>query len=72
MALLLILGSSPMVEGIPLFFAAAGRGVVLLGVVAAMVAAATIATYLLLCVLAAAGLGRLRLGAIERYGVARC
>jgi ABC-type nickel/cobalt efflux system permease component RcnA len=67
-ALVLILGSSPMVEGIPLFFAAAGEGRALLGGMAAVFAASAIATYVLLCVSAAAGLERLRFGAVERYG----
>jgi hypothetical protein len=67
-ALLLVLGSSPMVEGIPVFFAAARYGAVQLGVMAAVFAASTIATYVLLCASAAFGLGRLRLGAVERYG----
>jgi hypothetical protein len=67
-ALLLILGSSPMVEGIPLFFAAARWGAAFLAVMAAVFAAASIAAYVLLCVSASAGLERLRLGAAERYG----
>jgi ABC-type nickel/cobalt efflux system permease component RcnA len=66
--LLLILGSSPMVEGIPLFFAAARYGAGLVGVMAAVFAASTVATYVLLCVSASAGLQRLRFGAVERYG----
>jgi hypothetical protein len=67
-ALLLILGSSPMVEGIPAFFAAAKYGVGLIVPMAAMFALGTIATYVVLCVHAAAGLRHLRLGAFERYG----
>lgn len=67
-ALLLILGSSPMVEGIPLFFAAARYGVMLIGVMAVLFAATTIAAYVLLCVSSTAGLQRLRFGAVERYG----
>ncbi|HLI10399.1 MAG TPA: hypothetical protein VKY65_02260 [Alphaproteobacteria bacterium] len=67
-ALLLILGSSPMVEGIPAFFAAAKYGAGLIAAMAAVFAASTIATYVLLCVGSAAGLHRLRLGAFERYG----
>jgi hypothetical protein len=66
--LLLILGSSPMVEGIPAFFAAAKYGAALISVMAAVFALATIATYTILCVYSAAGLQRLRLGAVERYG----
>jgi hypothetical protein len=67
-ALLLILGSSPMVEGIPAFFAAAKYGVGLIAIMAAVFALSTIATYVLLCVSSTAGLARVRLGALERYG----
>jgi hypothetical protein len=67
-ALLLILGSSPMVEGIPAFFAAAKYGVGLLGVMTAVFAISTVATYVLMSVSSAAGLQKLRLGSIERYG----
>ena len=67
-ALLLILGSSPMVEGIPAFFAAAKYGARLLATMAAVFALSTIATYVVLCVWSSAGLQRLRLGAVERYG----
>jgi nickel/cobalt transporter (NicO) family protein len=67
-ALLLILGSSPMVEGIPAFFAAAKYGAGLIVPMAAVFALGTIATYVVLCVHATAGLQRLRLGAFERYG----
>ena len=67
-ALLLILGSSPMVEGIPAFFAAAKYGVGLIIPMAAVFALSTITAYVLLCVHATAGLHRLRLGAFERYG----
>jgi nickel/cobalt transporter (NicO) family protein len=66
--LLLILGSSPMVEGIPAFFAAARFGIRLILPMAAVFALSTIATYVALCVYSSAGLQRLRLGAIERYG----
>jgi hypothetical protein len=68
MALLLILGSSPMVEGIPAFFAAGKYGVGLIVVMAIVFAISTIATYVLLCVYSTAGLQRVRLGAFERYG----
>jgi len=67
-ALLLILGSSPMVEGIPAFFAAGKYGVGLILLMAAVFVVSTIATYVLLCVYSAAGLQRLKLGAFERYG----
>jgi nickel/cobalt transporter (NicO) family protein len=68
MALLLILGSSPMVEGIPAFFAAAQYGIGLLAAMAFCFALSTIATYVVLCVYSTAGLQRAKLGAFERYG----
>jgi ABC-type nickel/cobalt efflux system permease component RcnA len=67
-ALLLILGSSPMVEGIPAFFAAGKYGIGLIVGMAVVFAISTIATYVLLCVSSTAGLQRVRLGAFERYG----
>jgi len=67
-ALLLILGSSPMVEGIPAFFAAGKFGVGLIIVMSIVFAISTIATYVLLCVYSTAGLQRVRLGSFERYG----
>jgi hypothetical protein len=66
--LLLILGSSPMVEGIPAFFAASKYGAGLLAVMAVVFAAFTISTYVLLCVASVAGLQRISLGPLERYG----
>jgi len=67
-ALLLVLGSSPMVEGIPAFFAAAPLGPKLIAVMSAVFAAATIGTYVLMCVAASESLNRLHLGPLERYG----
>jgi nickel/cobalt transporter (NicO) family protein len=67
-ALLLILGSSPMVEGIPAFFAASKYGVGLIILMSLVFAATTIATYVLLCVYSVAGLQRVSLGPMERYG----
>jgi hypothetical protein len=67
-ALLLIVGSSPMVEGIPAFFAAGKYGGGLIAGMAAAFALTTIATYVALCVASAASLQRLRLGPVERYG----
>ena len=69
-ALLLILGSSPMVEGLPAFFAAGRYGAGLTGVMAAAFAASTIATLYrpLRFGLVAAGLRHMRLGRFERYG----
>ena len=67
-ALLLILGSSPMVEGIPAFFAASRYGVPLIVVMSLVFAATTIATYVILCVGSVAGLQRMSFGPLERYG----
>ena len=67
-ALLLIVGSSPMVEGIPAFFAASKYGVGLIILMSLVFAATTIATYVLLCVYSTAGLERVSLGPLERYG----
>jgi hypothetical protein len=67
-ALLLILGSSPMVEGLPAFFAASTYGATLLAVMAVVFAAATIVTYVAVSSVAIAGLQRASLGSLERYG----
>jgi len=67
-ALLLILGSSPMVEGIPAFFAASQYGIGLIIVMSLVFAVSTIATYMVLCVYSTAGLQRVSLGPLERYG----
>ena len=66
--MLLVLGSSPMVEGIPAFFAASRYGFGLIVAMAALFAASTIGTYVALSVSAASGLKRLSLGPLERYG----
>jgi ABC-type nickel/cobalt efflux system permease component RcnA len=68
MALLLILGSSPMVEGIPTFFAAAKFGIGLIAIMSFFFALSTIATYVVLCVYSSAALQRVSLGPVERYG----
>jgi hypothetical protein len=67
-ALLLILGSSPMVEGIPAFFAAAKYGAVQLAIMSAVFALTTIGTYVALVLLSGSGLERISLGRFERYG----
>jgi hypothetical protein len=67
-ALLLILGSSPMVEGVPAFFAAGRYGIWLIILMALAFAASTIATCVSLRVVLTAGLQRVRLDAFERYG----
>jgi len=67
-ALLIILGSSPMIEGIPAFFAASKLGVGQIVLMSILFAASTIATYVALCVSSVAGLERASLGPLERYG----
>jgi hypothetical protein len=67
-ALLLILGSLPMVEGIPAFFAASRFGVAVIVFMAIVFAASTVVTYVVLCVNSAAGLPRVELGPLECYG----
>jgi len=67
-ALLLILGSSPMLEGIPAFFAASRYGIGLLAIMAVAFALSTIVTYIALCVASAAGMQRVNLGRFEEYG----
>lgn len=67
-ALLLILGSSPMVEGIPAFFAAGKYGAPLIILMSLVFAATTIATYVILCVASVASLKRVSLGPLEKYG----
>lgn len=67
-ALLLILGSSPMVEGIPAFFAASKYGVGLIAIMAVVFAIATIATYVTLCTYSADRLRDISIGPLERYG----
>jgi nickel/cobalt transporter (NicO) family protein len=67
-ALLLILGSSPMVEAIPVFFAAGRYGIGLIIVMSIVLAISTIAAYVLLCLFSTVGLQRVQLGAFERYG----
>ncbi|MDP9105619.1 MAG: hypothetical protein M3N49_06770 [Candidatus Eremiobacteraeota bacterium] len=67
-ALLLILGSSPMIEGIPAFFAAVKYGPALVAVMAVVFAISTIGTYVLLCVSSTEGLQRMRFGKLEEYG----
>jgi ABC-type nickel/cobalt efflux system permease component RcnA len=68
MALMLILGSSPMIEGIPAFFAASKYGVRQLAIMALVFAVSTIVTYVALVLLGREGLSRVNLGPVERYG----
>lgn len=67
-ALLLIIGSSPMIEGIPAFFAASRYGVWQLVIMAVVFAASTIGTYIAMCLLGSTGLEHVRLGRLEKYG----
>lgn len=67
-ALLLILGSSPMVEGIPAFFAAGKYGIGLILAMSVVFALSTIVTYVFLCAYSTAGLQKVKLGAFENYG----
>jgi putative Mn2+ efflux pump MntP len=67
-ALLLILGSSPMFEGLPAFFAAAVHGAALLVTMSVVFATATIATYIAATLSATMGLRNASLGRFERYG----
>lgn len=67
-ALLLIVGSSPSVEVLPAFFAAAPLGVGALLLMAIVFAFTTIGTYVGTTVLSAAGLERMSFPAIECYG----
>ena len=67
-ALLLILGSSPMIEGIPAFFAAGKYGVGVISVMTVVFAISTIVTYVALCVYSTVSLQRVSLGPFERYG----
>jgi ABC-type nickel/cobalt efflux system permease component RcnA len=67
-ALLLVLGSSPMVEGIPAFFAASPYGAPLLATMAAVFASATVLTYVATCAAGIGGLQRISFGPLERYG----
>jgi ABC-type nickel/cobalt efflux system permease component RcnA len=67
-AMLLILGSSPMVEGIPAFFAASRYGIGVIATMSIVFAISTIATYVVLCVTSVRGMQRLSFGPIEEYG----
>ncbi|MBV8074021.1 MAG: hypothetical protein JO140_01240 [Candidatus Eremiobacteraeota bacterium] len=66
--LLFILGSSPMIEGLPAFFAAGKYGPGLIVLMSVVFAFSTIATYVVLCVSSASGLQALRFGKVEEYG----
>jgi putative Mn2+ efflux pump MntP len=67
-SIMLIVGSSPSVEALPTFFAAAQYGIEAELALAIVFAATTIGTYVVTTLLSVAGLERLRLSALERYG----
>jgi ABC-type nickel/cobalt efflux system permease component RcnA len=67
-ALVLILGSSPMFEGLPAFLAASTHGAGLVATMAVVFAISTMLTYVITSVAGIAGLQRVSLGPIERYG----
>ena len=68
MTLLLILGSSPMVEAIPTFFAAAKFGAGFIFLMSLLFAASTIVTYVTMCVYSTSALRSVSLGKFEEYG----
>ena len=67
-SIMLVIGSSPSVEALPTFFAAAKFGAWAELALAIVFAATTIGTYVVTCLLSAAGLEKLRLTPLERYG----
>lgn len=67
-ALMLIVGSSPMIEGIPAFFAASTYGFALIATMAIVFALATIVTYVGLSLAGLHGTQRFGMGTFERYG----
>jgi len=67
-ALLLSVGSSPMVEGLPAFFAAGKFGVGQLMVMSLVFAESTIVTYVALCLASVAGLENIKLSPLDHYG----
>lgn len=67
-ALLLILGSSPMIEGIPAFFSASRFGIDLLVVMVIVFAACTVGTYITVTVTSLRAIRDIDLGPIEKYG----
>lgn len=67
-ALLLILGSSPMIEGIPAFFAASRFGVGQLLLMTLVFGVSTITAYVVLCDVSTQGVQNVSFGRFERYG----
>lgn len=68
LTLLLILGSSPMIEGLPAFLAAGRFGPGLLAIMSIVFGLSTIATYIVMCDQSTRLLQRFSLGPLERYG----
>ena len=67
-ALMLVLGSSPSIETVPTFLAAAPLGIAALVALSLVFSITTIGTYVVTCVLSVAGLEQFRYAPIERYG----
>jgi len=68
LTLLLILGSSPMIEGLPAFLAAGRFGPGLLAIMSIVFGLSTIATYVFMCDQSTRLLQRFSFGPLERYG----
>lgn len=68
MAFMLVAGSSPSIEALPVFFAGAPYGIGFVLLLAALFGVCTTGTYVGLSLASAAGLERLNLGPIEKYG----
>lgn len=68
LTLLLILGSSPMIEGLPAFLAAGRFGPGLLAIMSVVFGLSTIATYVVMCDQSTRLLQRFSFGPLERYG----
>jgi hypothetical protein len=67
-ALMLIVGSSPSIEVVPTFLAAAPLGISAFIVLSLVFGITTIGTYVVTCVLSVAGLEQFRYAPLERYG----
>lgn len=66
--LILILGSSPMIEGIPAFFSASRFGIDLLLVMVIVFAACTVGTYVTVTMMSLRAIRDVDLGPLEKYG----
>jgi tetrahydromethanopterin S-methyltransferase subunit D len=65
---MLVLGSSPSIEVVPAFLAAAPLGVSAFVALAVVFSITTIGTYVISCTLSSVGLERFHIPAFERYG----